>query len=67
MTVLSSTIEDSFEALKAQINSKLEFIVQMVQSPKAQATLLCDLWNQVYQNERQTLQSIYVVGPGTLS
>jgi hypothetical protein len=43
---------DSIAALRDELNSRFQFLIEMMRSPKAKAEYLCDVWNQIRLNER---------------
>lgn len=44
--------KDPLEALRDELNGRIEYVVEMMRSPKAKADYLCDVWNKIWQAER---------------
>eukprot|EP00116_Pleurobrachia_bachei_P003197 sb/3463459/ len=42
---------DGIEALREEINARLEYLAETMKSPRAKLEYLCDIWNQVRKNE----------------
>ena len=50
--LLDSSNEESIDALRQELANKFNYIVQLIQSPRAQAEYLCHMYNQLYDVER---------------
>ena len=44
-------VTNTIDALRDELNSRFAYIVNMIQSPKAKASYLCDLYNEMYEAE----------------
>jgi hypothetical protein len=44
--------DDSVEALRNEMNSRIQYLEELIKSPKAQASYLCEVWNRIRLLER---------------